>query len=227
MATLRLESYDGNVLELPDLCMQCGEPAAVRKSKNFSWFPPWIWVLLFVCGLLPFAIVGMIMTKRRRVEAPLCEEHKNHWLWRQLLVVGSLLGVLAIGFIAWIVLINNEGNRGGDDALAGILCGGSVILLIGWIIMAAIVQSGSIRAKEITDTSITLAGVSEVFIQAYQDEWRPSPERLDELASERWNQGKRRPPADRPFAEDADRIQRAEDDEDRRTPPDTYQEGMP
>src|SRR5262245_60095643 len=103
MATLHLESYDGEVGDLPDLCMQCGAPSAVRKNKRFSWFPPWVWILLFVCGLVPFAIVALVMTKRRTVNVPLCEAHKNHWLWRQLVVVGGLLALIGI-FVAFLVM---------------------------------------------------------------------------------------------------------------------------
>lgn len=222
MAVLRLESYDRNVEELPDVCMQCGEPATLRKSKTFSWFPPWIWVLFFVCGLLPFAIVAMIMTKRRTVDVPLCEEHRNHWLWRQLLVFGTLLGVVVIGVVAWGVLIANDNNRG--DPLGGILCAGSLIFLVAWLILAVIVQSTSIRPKEITDRDITLTGVSKAFVEAYEQEWHVAPEHLDEVARERWSQGGRAP-GGRRVIENTDRIQPAEEDEGRQMPPDAFREG--
>lgn len=42
MAVLRLDSYDRKVVELPNMCMQCRAPATRRKSKTFSWFPPWV-----------------------------------------------------------------------------------------------------------------------------------------------------------------------------------------
>ena len=220
MAVLRLESYDENVLELPEVCMQCGAPATLRKSKTFSWFPQWVWVLLFVCNVVIFAIVAMIMTKRRSVQVPLCEEHKNHWVWRQLVVVGSLLGLLAVG-VASVAVLDNEG---GNDPFGGILCAGSLILLVAWVIMAVIVQSTSIRAKEITDRGIVLSGVSPEFIKAYEEEWHVSPERLDDLARQRWNQGRRMPGGERPSIEDSDRVRPADENEERR-PPDTFHEG--
>lgn len=214
MGVLRLDSYERNVYDLPELCMKCGAPATVNKQKTFSWFPPWVWVLLFVCGLLPFAIVAMILTKRRTIGAPLCEEHKNHWLWRQLVIVGGFLALMAIGFMAAIATSDNP--RGGDDPVGGLLCAGALVGLVIWLIAAIILQATSIRSSEITDTSFKLTGVSDVFIQAYEQEWRPSPARLDELAVERWNQGKRLPPVDH--------IQRPDEDDDR-PPPDAIQEG--
>ncbi|HTU18865.1 MAG TPA: hypothetical protein VMG10_12470 [Gemmataceae bacterium] len=225
MAVLRLDSYDRNEVDLPEVCMQCGAPAALRKSKTFSWFPPWVYIVLVVCNILIFAIVAMIMTKRRTVDVPLCEQHKNHWLRRQLLVLGSFLGVLAIGFVAMMVSSDNGG--GNDNPLGGIMCVGSVILLVAWVILAVIVQSTSIRPKEITDQGIALQGVSKAFVEAYEEEWRVAPERLDEVARERWNKGGRAPRPGRRVIEDDGRIQPAEEDEGRKPSPDTFQEGAP
>jgi hypothetical protein len=224
MATLRLESADRNILDLPDVCMQCGAPATLRKRKTFSWFPPWIWILLFVCGLLPFAIVALIMTKRRTIETPLCDEHKNYWFTRQLLVLGSFAGVFAVGFLAWVLVMEDDGRN--DNPLGGILCIGSLIALVAWVILAVIVQSTSVRAREITNSDITLVGVSKAFVEAYDQQWHVAPELLDDLAREHWNQSRRSPSARRPVEEDSDRIQQAEEDEKRRSlPPDTFQEG--
>jgi hypothetical protein len=218
VADVRLESYAGEVLEFPDVCMQCGAPSTVRKRKNFSWFPPWTYLPLFCGGLPVFLIVALIMTKRRTVAAPLCEEHKNHWLWRQLLVVGSLVGVIGVCFLA-AILNDDQGN----DPLSGLLCAGSLILLVIWVILAAIVQSTAIRVKEITDSSITLAGVAPAFVEAYEEEWRISPDRLDDSAREYWNADRRGRRGDRPA--DDDRIQSSDEDEERQQPPDAFQEG--
>jgi hypothetical protein len=217
MGVLRLDSYE-EMRGLPDVCMKCGAPATLRKNKTFSWFPPWIWILFFVCGLLPFVIVALIMTKRRSLSVPLCEEHKNHWLWRQLVVVGSLV-ILAVGFVTWIAAIDNEGGR--NNPFSGLACVGLFGLLVIWLIAAINIHATSIRPKEITDSDMTLLGVSDTFIQVYEDEWHVSPERLDEMAREHWNKGKRRL-----TAEESDQI-RPEEEEARRPPPDTFQEGWP
>jgi hypothetical protein len=85
MAVIRLEGRGNEQYDLPEVCMKCGAPAAVRKRKTFSWYPPWV-ALLLLAGLLPFIIVALILTKRRTVDAPLCEDHTNHWLWRGLVL---------------------------------------------------------------------------------------------------------------------------------------------
>ncbi len=200
MSAVCLESYDGRVRDLPELCMKCGAPATLRKDKTFSWYPPWVGVLL-LAGLIPFLIVALILTKRSRVEVPLCDRHKGHWMIRQLVVIGSLLFLLAGGFLAFLATVNNKGN----DSLSAAVCIGWVVLMIGWVVLAVMVQSTSIRPKEITDTSITLTSVSELFVAAYEDEWDEERDRLDELARERWERG-RRPRAARPPVEGADRV---------------------
>jgi hypothetical protein len=215
MSTVRLDSDYGSVEDLPDLCMKCGAPADLRKNKSFSWYPPWVSALL-LAGLIPFAIVALILTKRCRVEVPLCAQHKGHWLMRQLLVIGTLLALLGGGVIAMFASMDNHGN----DNLSGMVCLGWVGLMIGWIVLAAIVQLTSIRPKEITDSSITLTGVSDAFAEAYEEEWSERPEELDEVARDRWNK------KDRRRAADSDRVRRAEEDEDededRRSPPGRY-----
>lgn len=224
MANLRLHSNESRVTELPDLCMQCGEPAILLKRKQFSWFPPWVWVLLFVCGLLPFAIVAFITTKKRSIEAPLCEAHKNHWLYRQLLVLGSLFGVILVGAVSWVFMLDNDNDfgRGRNNDLGGFLCAGSVLLLILWVIFAVVVQFNSIRAKEITDRDMTLAGVAQEFVRAYEAEWRVDPIQLDDLARQRWNDRRSSPLENRRESDEDERI-RLEDD-DRPSPSDGFRE---
>ena len=227
MATVRLESYDGEVCDLPEICMKCGAPSSVHKNKTFSWYPPWVGVLL-LAGLIPYLIVAAIVTKRCRVEVPLCDQHKSHWLMRQLLVLLSLLGLLALGVVFMIAgaaasdaaAASNKGS--GNNPVFAFLCVGWLVLMLGWIILAVIVQYTTIRPSEITDTSIRLTSVSEVFAEACDEERPRSRARLDRAARERWNDGERRPRRStvRPI-EDFE----TGDEDDRRSPPDAYREG--
>ncbi len=193
----------------------------MRKKKTFSWYPPWVGVLL-LAGLLPFLIVALILTKRCRVMAPLCEQHKNHWMMRQLLVLLSLVGMIALGLVVSIadVSVSKSGSQG--DTLSGLVCMGWVILLIGWVVLAVVVQSTSIRPKEITDTFLRLGGVSDEFARACEEEMTRSRARLDRLTSERWNDEDRR--SRRAQTRPIEDVQIVEEDEVRRPPPDAYRE---
>src|SRR5262245_28530139 len=102
MAQIRLGRYEAEG-GLPRVCMRCGAPATLFKTKNFSWYPSWVYILL-LAGLLPFAIVALIMQKKMRVSAPLCDQHKHHWVWPTaaavvalLLLLGMLFGGIALG----------------------------------------------------------------------------------------------------------------------------------
>src|SRR5579871_4414997 len=103
MASVELESYRGKVRDLPEVCMRCGAPATVVRSRKFSWQPQWVIVLLFF-GLLPYLIVAIILTKRARVEVPLCDTHKNHWRWRLFFLIGGPLILVGGGLILWLIL---------------------------------------------------------------------------------------------------------------------------
>src|SRR5205807_1917313 len=121
------------------------------------WSPSWVYVLL-LAGLLPFLIVALILTRRMRVLAPLCDAHRNHWLGRALITWGSLFGLLLLGFTAG-ALSELLGPPGETNPLTGYLCGGMIAGLLVWLVVAAVLQTTAIQVVEITDTSITLSKV--------------------------------------------------------------------
>jgi hypothetical protein len=170
MAQIQLDRDEVGREQLPPVCMRCGQPSAIYKGKNFSWYPPWV-IVLIVVALLPGAIVAMILTKRMTVWAPLCAAHKNHWLLRILLILGTLalVAALIIGSLVAASTISEQGGRHGDD-LVGFVCVGGVILLVLWLIGLAVIQLTAIRPTEITDDTITLTGVSDAFVRAVEED---------------------------------------------------------
>jgi hypothetical protein len=151
--------------------MRCGAPAAVERTKTFSWHPPWVLALILV-GLLPFVIVALVLTKRMTVHAPMCELHQNHWRWRAWFVwLGfAVLVILGIASVALMAAMENRHGRGIGSTIAGLSCAGVLFAALGWLIAAAIIQMGSIHPTEITDYSITLVKVSPAFAEASWDE---------------------------------------------------------
>jgi hypothetical protein len=217
MATLRLGERPWEDAEMPEICMKCGEPAVLHKNKQFTWHPGWVYVLLIV-NLIVFAIVAMVLTKKRRLSVPLCAAHRNHWLWRQVAIVGGF-AVLIVAGIAAVAALSDQRQGAGPD-FSGLLCGGTVVALILWLIVAAVLQSTAIRPTEITDRGITLTGVSPAFVAAYEEQ-QDVTGRIDDLARERWGRGRGGP--SRP-EEGGDRVRRTDEEDDPRRP-DTFQEG--
>jgi hypothetical protein len=167
MAQIKLYSREVRGDRLPMVCMKCGAPASVQVPKRFAWYPMWVNVLIFA-GLLPWALVALILTKRMTVHAPMCADHKRHWLIRSILVVGGLLFLIAFGATMFALAVSKDPGRGqpNDSPFFGLMCLGSLGGLLVLIIIAAICQATSIRPMEITDRTITLSGVSRDFIEA-------------------------------------------------------------
>jgi hypothetical protein len=215
MAQIRLHREEVGREQLPAVCMRCGQPATVYKYRTFSWYPPWVLLLLLV-GLLPAAIVAMILTKRMYVSIPLCESHKNHWLVRTLLILGSLALVVVLIVCAVIVVsvISDQMGRKGDDAV-GFVCLGGAVLFVLWLVLIGIMQSTAIRPTEITDDTITLSGVSERFINAVGAERAQWEEEYED----------RRPRSrPRPRRERSEGVYDPEDRGRARRPPGTYED---
>ena len=167
---LRLREADGG---LPNVCLCCGQEATVTKDKTLSWFPRWVIVLLFV-NILLYAIVASIMTKKARLQAPLCDEHKGHWFKRGLLMWGTffLFGLLGVG---GFVIAGNL-PRPNDDYM-GIACAAGAVFFVIWLVIVVVAQYTAIRPSEITDEEIVLKGVSQEFVDAVEESDRHRPMR--------------------------------------------------
>jgi hypothetical protein len=171
--------------DLPPICMRCGNSATVYKQKQFSWHPSWVIVLILV-NIVVYIIVALALTKRLRLDAPLCQRHRNHWLGRGLVTWLSLLALICLIIASAIELpeIIGPGN------LSLIFFGG-LFAFVAWVIMAVILQQTSIRTVMITDEEIALVGVAPEFKEAMLDATELSEERLDE-ARVRWKDRRRR-----------------------------------
>jgi len=165
MAQVQLYFDDLDDDALPDVCMKCGAPAVAHKLKTFAWHPPWV-IVLMLFGLLPYVLVALVLTKRRKVNIPFCEAHENHWRWRLLFTLGSFAVpvLLIIGAIA-------AASSGAND-LSGILLICGFIGLPVWLIAVAVVYATAISVANITDDHITLRNVGREFVLAYKESGR-------------------------------------------------------
>jgi hypothetical protein len=186
MATVRLGRYEAEDGDLPRICIRCGAPADTFKPKRFNWLPPWVYVLILFP--LPFLIVALIVTKRMRVRAPLCEAHIYHWTWRSLFTLGGL-AILVVFSIAAIVLETNLERQARFQHLSGLACVSVVVCGLAWLVAAAIIQSTAVRPSEITDRTITLTGVSREFAEALRQRRR----RRDDEDDADYRRPRRRP----------------------------------
>lgn len=170
MSTVRLHRGEAEGGKLPAVCMRCGEPAHAWKAKKFSWCPSWVIVLLFA-GVPVYVIVALLLTKRMKVRVPLCEAHQGHWFKRDIFNLCYL--VFIVGLVVGTIMIPSSlgVSKATQDTLFGWACLSTVLALVVWIVIYAVVDSQMIGPKEITDRGITLKGVAPAFVTALEG-WR-------------------------------------------------------
>jgi hypothetical protein len=170
MATITLYRDEFEEALLPPSCMRCGAPATLAKQKTFFWGPKWLLTLLLV-GAVCFAplfgiaiILNLILLKRMRIWVTLCEGHRNHWLPLRILLFSGI-GILALLSFTTIVLFKTTRGPGDPRGELGFGFGvATVAFLLAMVFSAAFLQTRVIRPAEITEDSITLTGVADVYV---------------------------------------------------------------
>ncbi len=203
MAIVRLtldEAADGY---LPETCLKCGQKAEHWVKKKFSWYPSWVWILL-LAGVLPFAIVAAILTKRATVQAPMCAAHRRHWLIRTLVVALGLLGIF--GLVVLLIVVSSAPRGQRNENLPAILGFTLVASVFAWIIALVILNLNSVRPQEITDYDLTLQGVSDQFADDF--ERCVEEEEKKEAARDDYDDDRPRSRSQRRAREDDDRFRR-------------------
>ena len=107
--------------------------------------------------------------------------------------------------------------RSPDEERLVSLAGIGVGLLV-WLGAVVSLRFTAPRSRKMTTTSVKLWGVAEEFARAQQGGALPSPQ-FDEAARKHWN-----PNDPRLRSDEEEHVQRAEE---RRTPPDALQNGIP
>jgi hypothetical protein len=153
MATILLHRHEVEDRELPFVCLRCGRPAGLWKTKQF-----------FLAAPTGVAAVG----KLTRVEVPLCPRHKRHWLWRGLF--GALGALFVAGFL--IPLFAFEESNQVPPAWRNIFGAAFAVSFLGlilWVPGMLILHFTSVRPRKVTEDDITLAGVSPTFVQELEE----------------------------------------------------------
>lgn len=163
MATVILNRDECAEGFLPHICIRCGETATIVKNQTFKWFPPLLFILLFICLPL-YLIFGILMTKQMRVAVPLCDAHRYIFLRRQIVMALGVTSMIA-GVLLGIIF-------GRDFDLQYRWSGGFMIFIgFGFVCGIIVILLGnllSIFPSRMTKNSISLYGVSPVFVQTVE-----------------------------------------------------------
>jgi hypothetical protein len=137
--------------ELPPRCVKCNKPERVRLLRKLTWHSPWLYLLIFG-GLLVYAIVAVIVSKRARINVGLCAEHQQS-RQRTAWIAWGLLG----GAIAMFI-----GSGAADSgALAGL---GFLTLLAAGVVSSLAVRV--VKPVRIDDRQVRLKGVAREFLDS-------------------------------------------------------------
>ena len=159
MATLLVHRDDVEDRALPFVCLRCGRPASLWKTKQF-----------FLAAPYGAAAVG----KLTRVEVPLCSRHRRHWLWRALFgVVGGV--VVALFLVGLPAVAEPDTVPPAWRSTLAIPLGLGCIGLPLWLPVMLVLHFTSVRPTTVTEDDITLAGVSPAFVRELKEYRRSSP----------------------------------------------------
>jgi hypothetical protein len=163
MARILLRRHEVEDRALPFVCLRCGRPASLWKTKQFWLAAP--------------AGVGAV-GKVTRVEVPLCSAHRRHWLWRGL-IGGVLGGVLVACFLIGLPAVAEPDTvpPAWRHTLALAFIPGFFGLVL-WLPVVLVLHFTSVRPTKVTADDITLAGVSPGFVGKLKEYRRlPAEER--------------------------------------------------
>jgi len=147
-------------------------------------------------------VIAVVELRQHRVRAPMCEEHRNHWLSRTLLVLACLLLVVG-GLVGTVVFRGRTGLGSGYPILTWLTIAGTC-QAVG--IASVAINRTAIWASRVSKRGVELTGVCEEFRAAYleqrQEQMRqeqhqeqcqlPAMPDLDKAVSEHWGEPKGR-----------------------------------
>jgi hypothetical protein len=107
-------------------------------------------------------IVALILQRKMTVRIPLCDRHRYPWTKLTLLGVFLLFYIL-VPVVMGVVVSIVARNAWGENSWAPALFIGWLVGLVVLFVMLFQAQRRTIRAKEITPSSIDLSGVSVSF----------------------------------------------------------------
>lgn len=167
MAQVTIYRDEARAEDLPPLCIVCGEESDLTRVRNFKWQPSWpgVLILLGLIGMIAYAVVSAVLTKRMRVEVPLCFAHTNHWSWRLWAIWGGLGALAAVTSVGVTVCV--QFNL--PAPYPGVLAAATLSGFFAWAVAALAIQHRAVRPKRITDDFGEFRSVHGAFAAAHRD----------------------------------------------------------
>ncbi|QWP77340.1 hypothetical protein J5226_02740 [Lysobacter sp. K5869] len=134
---------------LPGRCVKCNAPGKTRLKKIYYWHSAW-WLLLILFNLLVYALAAMIVRKKCRLEASLCERHARH---RSRLIAAALACLGGFALALGLGIANDSGP---------LLLAAGLMMLVG--IVVGVIAGRTLYPKRITERYARFGGGGREFL---------------------------------------------------------------
>jgi hypothetical protein len=147
----------------PPMCVKCAtQSGLVGRNQSYAWFPPWTYLLIFG-GLLPAAIVQMILTKRATLILPICGPCSSRWTMARVVYVLSIVLPIVLGIIVAMA--------GAANGSSGLMVVGVALMFPGLLVFPLLahfllIRPRTVRPVFIDDWVVKLAGVHPAVLDA-------------------------------------------------------------
>jgi hypothetical protein len=184
MATVQLSLAETRERALPEMCIHCGMSANFYRTQTFCCVPGSAWIFLPLLGHHG-GFVAAHMRKEMRVSIPLCEDHRAYGAQMDRRNAGRVLLFFVVclalfGLTAATAVILRKNGSVSPDVSAWIGLGAFFAIgafgFVGMFVLIGLGQRATVRPTSITDDSITLVGVAEVFAKAVEERRSPQAE---------------------------------------------------
>ena len=142
--------------ELPERCVRCNEPATMEKRKTYSWHHPALY-LLILPGILIYAVVATVVSKKAKISIGLCEAHRT----RRRNFGLAAFALLLVGIGALLAAVNAE-----DGAGFGLLGGVSLLAAV----LVAMYGTRVLYPSKIDRDEARLKGCGDAFLASLPSE---------------------------------------------------------
>jgi hypothetical protein len=156
---------------LPDRCLKCNESAeGFQFKRRLTWGSPYL-LIFILCGLLPFAVLYVLLSKKGRVTAGVCPLHrqkrKKAIMWGWLIALAGFASLIVAGLVP-------------ENIVPIVVLGAFGIILTGLILGSA--GSRILVPARIDKQFIWLTKLSPVYLASFPDaQVRSQPKQIDEL----------------------------------------------
>jgi hypothetical protein len=188
MPTVRLSYYECLNGLLPPVCAVCGAPA--ESGVRFAVPTPFlVYAFGTLCTLCPplFVLGTMVVSRKRRMQVPMCEEHRAAWLRWDWAISRSYLIVVCGAYVAaavFLIFLPSEGvaeflgAHRPDEAKWLMIPAGYYLVTLTWFVPVSIRQTRQVRTTQATARDIRLSGVHADFVRAVWEDRAKDPARL-------------------------------------------------